>query len=66
MLIIAPVSVFLVVIGNVHWLVLIVIGLMLITANIITCCCCVWDSYKFIDKYETQIEESDSDEELPK
>lgn len=61
-LIIVPLTIFMTIIGEVHWATIaIVIGILLI-ANLITCCFCVWDSYRFIDKYETEYTEEEGEE----
>ena len=43
-----------VVISYSHWSICVIVGVLLIVANLLTCCLCVWDSYRFIDKYEQE------------
>ena len=51
-LVIVPLCVFMVLIDYVHWAVLVIVPVMLLFANLCTCCLCIWDSYRFIDKYD--------------
>ena len=59
-LVICPLTVFMVLIDYVHWAVLIIVPVMLICANLCTCCLCIWDSYRFIDKYEVVRDQEDN------
>ena len=43
-----------IVISYSHWSIAVIVGVILLVANLLSCCLCVWDSYKFIDKYEQE------------
>ena len=53
-LVIVPLAVFMIVISYSHWSIAVIVGVILLVANLLSCCLCVWDSYKFIDKYEQE------------
>ena len=65
-LIILPLTVFMVVISQIHWASIAIVGVILLSANLCTCCFCVWDGYKFLDKYETDTQEDEEMIEKPK
>lgn len=53
LLIIMPICVLMYVINYSHWCVILISGVILLVANLLTCCCVMWDVYWFIDRYET-------------